>query len=114
MQMHTEVIGGSITKVSLSGKLDIAGAHAIDLRFNVVVGQNRAIVVDLSEVSFLASMGLRTLIMGAKTVASKGGRMLLLSPSEDVRKVLDDSGTSTLLPIYSDLNDAVAALGGRL
>ena len=113
MQLQTERIAGNVTIASLNGKLDIAGAMAIDIPFNVLVGQNRAIVVDLSGVSFIASMGLRTLIMGAKTVASKGGRMVLLSPTEDVKKVLDDSGTTTLLPVYADLDQAVAAVGGR-
>ena len=67
MHMHTEVaIGGTVTKLSLNGKLDIAGTQAIDLHFSVLVGQNGAIIVDLSQVTFIASMGLRTLILGAK------------------------------------------------
>ncbi len=110
MQMQTEDIGDGVTKASLNGRLDIAGAQTIDLAFNVMVGQKRAIVVDLSGVDFIASMGLRTLIMGAKAVASKGGRMVLLSPSTDVEKVLEDSGTTTILRVYRDLADAIAAV----
>ncbi len=113
MHLQTEQIAGNVTKATMNGRLDIAGAMAIDMHFNVLVGQKRAIVVDLSGVSFIASMGLRTLIMGAKTVASKGGRMVLLSPNEDVKKVLDDSGTSALLPVYTDLDAAIAAVGGQ-
>jgi anti-sigma B factor antagonist len=114
MKMQTDQIGGTVTKASLNGKLDIAGAHAIDLPFNVMVGSKRAIVVDLTDVTFIASMGLRTLIMGAKAVASKGGKMVLLSPTEDVAKVLEDSGTTTIIPIYNDLSEAVSAVGGQL
>lgn len=112
MQLQIEDIGGGVTKASLNGRLDIAGAQQIDLAFNVMVGSKRAIVVDLSKVDFIASMGLRTLIMGAKTVASKGGKMVLLAPSADVEKVLEDSGTTTILKIHADLADAVAAVGG--
>lgn len=114
MHMQTEAIGEMVTRVRLNGKLDIAGAQAIDLPFSVLVGQNRAIIVDLSGVTFIASMGLRTLIMGAKTVASKRGRIVLFSPTEDVKKVLDDSGTSAILPIYTDIDQAVAAVRGQL
>ncbi len=114
MKMQTEQVGNIVTKASLSGKLDIAGAHAIDLPFNVLVGSKRAIVIDLSEVTFIASMGLRTLIMGAKTVASKGGKLVLLSPNEHVEKVLEDSGTTTIIAIHHDLAAAVAAVGGQL
>ena len=113
MKMQTEQLG-TVTKASLNGKLDIAGAHAIDLPFNVLVGKSRAIVVDLSGVTFIASMGLRTLIMGAKAVASKGGKIVLLSPAEDVLKVLEDSGTTTIIAVHHDLAGAVAAVGGSL
>jgi len=114
MQLQTEEIAGVVTKISLTGRLDIAGAQAIDLRFSALTGAKRAIVVDLSAVSFIASMGLRTLIMGAKTVLAKSGRMVLLAPTADVEKVLADSGTSTILPIYKDLSAAVQAVGGTL
>jgi anti-anti-sigma factor len=113
MQMRVDDIGHDVTKASLDGKLDIAGAGAIDLAFNVLVGQKRAIVVDLSAVTFIASMGLRTLIMGAKTVASKGGRMVLLSPSADVEKVLEDSGVTALLAIHHSQDAAIAAVTPR-
>ncbi len=113
MQMQVEDIGNGATKASLNGRLDIAGAASIDLAFNVLVGRNRAIVVDLSGVTFLASMGLRTLIVGAKTVASKGGRIVLLAPSADVEKVLEDSGVTTLLAIHHDQAAAIAAVTGR-
>jgi len=110
--MQTDDIGGGVTKLSLNGKLDIAGAGAIDMPWSVMMGSRRAIVVDLSGTSFIASMGLRTLIMGAKTVASKGGKMVLLNPNADVAKVLEDSGTTSIVAIYSDLDAAVAAVAG--
>jgi len=110
MKMHTEDLPNGVTKVSLVGKLDIAGAHAIDLHFNVIAGSKRAVVVDVSQVSFMASMGLRTLVIGAKSVVSKKGRMVLLSPVADVEKVLVDSGIDSLIPIHHALDAAIAAV----
>jgi anti-anti-sigma factor len=112
MQMETEEIGGGVTKASLNGRLDIAGANAIDLRFSVLTGQKRAIVVDLAEVSFIASMGLRLLVVGAKTVASKGGRIALAAPQDGVARVLDESGIGALLGVHATLEEAVAAVAG--
>src|SRR5436305_1130268 len=60
--MEVEELSGGVTKVRLKGRLDIAGAAEIDLRFNALAGAQRAVIVDLSMVDFLASMGLRTLI----------------------------------------------------
>ena len=112
MELRIESLAGDVTKVNLIGRLDIAGAQKIDMQFSVLSGANRRLIVDLQEVSFLASMGIRTLIIGAKTVRSKGGRMVVLNPTADVEKVLVGSGTDTLVPILHDLPAAMAAVSG--
>ncbi len=110
MELTTETLAGDVTKVNLAGKLDIAGAQKIDLHFSVLVGSHRKLIVDLEQVSFLASMGIRTLIMGAKTVKSKGGRMSILRPTPDVERVLIACGADTLIPMTHNLEAALAAV----
>ena len=61
MNLATEEVTPGVTKINLTGRLDIAGTQAIDLDFNALVDSQRAIIVDLAEVAFIASMGLRTL-----------------------------------------------------
>ena len=75
-------------------------------------GQRR-IIVDLEAVSFLSSMGIRTIILGAKAVKSKGGRMVLLNPASDVEKTLIVSGIDTVVPILHELPSALAAVAGE-
>jgi len=110
MEMTIETIADGITKVNLTGRFDILAAQQIDLQFNVVAGSHRKVIVDLEQVPFLASMGIRTLLIGAKTVKLKGGRMALLKPSLDVEKVLIASGTDTIVPILHDLDSAITAV----
>ncbi|MGO8921244.1 MAG: STAS domain-containing protein [Stellaceae bacterium] len=110
MEIIVEELDGGVTWVSLAGRLDIAGSTAIDLRFNTVSGSRQAIVVDLSAVSFIASMGMRTLVSGAKAARSKGGRMVLLFPDTNVEKALKIARIDTLIPIYHDSDEAVAAV----
>ncbi|HTU78226.1 MAG TPA: STAS domain-containing protein [Solirubrobacteraceae bacterium] len=112
MEMKIETLADDITKVNLEGRLDILGAQQIDLHFNVIVASQRKVIVDLEQVLFLASMGIRTLIIGAKTVKLKGGRMVLLRPSADVHKVLTAMGTDTVIPIVHDLEAAISAVSG--
>jgi anti-sigma B factor antagonist len=112
MEMKIETLADDITKVNLEGRLDILGAQQIDLHFNVIVASQRKVIVDLEQVLFLASMGIRTLIIGAKTVKLKGGRMVLLRPSADVHKVLTAMGTDTVIPIVHDLETAISAVSG--
>ncbi len=110
MAISTEELDGGITKVNLDGSLDIAGAAAIDLRMNVIAGSAKAVIVDLEKVTFIGSMGLRSLIAPARAILSKGGKIVILKPTELVHKVLTTSGIDTMIPVYHDLDSAVAAV----
>ena len=110
MVMTTEELPGGITKVILEGSLDIAGSAAIDLKMNLVAGSSKKVMVDLEKVSFIGSMGLRTLILPARAVTSKGGKMVLLGPSRLVTDILRTSGLDTVVPIFHDYETALDAL----
>ena len=110
MQMELDEVAPGVTKATLTGRLDVTGSNEIDLRFNALTGSQRALIVDLSRVDFIASMGLRLLIVGARTVVRKGGRMVLLAPPIAVESVLISSGTDNVVPIWRTLEDAIRAV----
>ena len=66
MAFSTEELAGGVTKVVLDGRLDIEGAAAVDLKMNVIAGSEKAVLIDLQNVSFLGSMGLRALVAPAR------------------------------------------------
>ena len=110
MDMTVEQLDGGAVKAILTGRLDIAGAADIDMRFSVLAGANRAVIVDMAGVPFLASIGIRTLLIGAKSVQRRGGKMVLLRPTPEVEKVLWVSGVADLMPIFHTDPEAVAAV----
>jgi len=110
MDMQVEDLADGVTNVALRGRLDTVGAGAIDLKFNAVAGSKRAIVVDMAGVSFLASLGIRVLVLGAKAVRNKGGKLVLLSPDENAYAVLKTSGIDEIIPILFDRAEAIAAV----
>jgi anti-sigma B factor antagonist len=110
MEMEVKEADDGIAFVILRGRLDTVGANAIDLKFNAIAGARRAVVVDLSQVDFLASLGIRVLVLGARVVKGKGGKLVILSPSEGVRSVLSAARADTLIPILPDRAAAVAAV----
>lgn len=110
MDMDVEEIDGGVTNVVLRGRLDTAGAGAIDLRFNVIAGSKRAVIVDLSKVDFMASLGIRLLVMGAKTITRKGGKLVVLASDKNVLAVLKTAGIDQLMPIVFDRSAAIAAV----
>ena len=114
MEMHVEEPDGDINRVRLVGRMDYAGATEIDARFMELAGREKFLLVDLSQVNFLASMGIRTLIMAAKSLNQRGGKMILFSPEMMVAKVLKTSGTDILIPVYYDHLLARMALQPRV
>ena len=105
MKMAVEPVVPGVVKIVLDGRLDITCASDIDLQF----GSHRGVVVDLASVSFLASIGIRTLLLGAKAVQRRGGHFILLNPVDEVERVLDVMGMTDLMPIYRDNDAALAA-----
>jgi len=102
MNLEVAELENGITKVTLSGRLDIEGALKIDSEFNAVAQEKKKVVVDLSDVTFIASLGIRTLIIGAKAAANNGGKIVLLDPQPNVEKVLRTSRVDTVIPIAHD------------
>jgi anti-sigma B factor antagonist len=109
MKMAVEPVLPGVVKVILDGRLDITGAGIIDLQFSAIAGSHRGVVVDLASVSFLASIGIRTLLLGAKAVQRRGGCFILLNPVDEVERVLEVMGVTELMPIYRDSAAALAA-----
>lgn len=110
MQMATEELAGGVTKVVLDGRMDIAGAEAVDLKMNVIAGSKKLVLIDMQKVSFLGSMGLRSIFTVARTVKGRGGKIVLFGPDELVEKVLKTSGVDALVPIHHEFLSAITAL----
>jgi anti-sigma B factor antagonist len=109
MQMWEEELSGGVLKVVLVGSLDIPGAAKVDLPLNVVAGSRDRLAIDISGVKFLSSMGVRTLVMVARAIGNRGGKVVLIGPSEGIREVLSLTGVDTIMPIFSDDAEARTA-----
>ena len=70
MDMQVTSISQDLAKVVLTGRLDSTGSAKIDLPFSAVAGAHRNVLVDMSAVTFVASIGIRTLILGAKPISA--------------------------------------------
>ena len=111
MQIDSERLDREILRINLSGRLDVAGVKEIEGQFTALTAApSKAVIVDLSKVAFLASIGIRVLLVNAKELGSRGGRMALLSPDATVTKVLELSGIDRTIGVFRDLETACAAV----
>ena len=113
MELEIKNQSEQITHLALRGRLDTAGVGEVDLRFTALtVPRAKPLLLDMSEVTYIASLGLRMLLTVAKALDHRGVKMVLLSPQPAVRKVLSLSGFDQLIPVRDDEGTAVAFLAG--
>ena len=113
MDITEEQLPDAVFKINLAGRMDIEGVGQIETRLAGMTASPRmAIIVDMSGVPYMSSIGIRALLMNAKAVGKRGGRFALLKPEDNVRKVLVTSGIDRIISICDDLGDAVAKVKG--
>lgn len=102
MKMDQQDIDGGIHKVTLDGSLDIDGASAVELPFNALAETHKKVIVDMTKVDFLASIGIRVLVKAAKTIGGRGGRLAVYNASEAARNVLASTGVDSIVFVVDD------------
>jgi anti-anti-sigma factor len=109
MEIRSVLLDNGTKLIQLEGDLDLQGTAQVELKFTGYAASEKAgVVVDLSQVFFLASIGIRLLISSAKALNNRGGKMALLNPSPQVAKVLTLSQLETILPVFTSLEEASA------
>jgi len=98
--------------ITLSGQLDILGTEEIAREFTALsTTAKRCVIVDLSELKSLASIGIRALISNGKAFQKLGGRMaLVVGDNAIVTKALETTGISVLLRMFRTLSEAEYSL----
>jgi anti-anti-sigma factor len=101
--------------IKLAGRLDTTRVGEIETGFYAEIGavKDKAdiAVIDLSEVDFLSSLGIRLLVTAGKTFSQRQLRFGLVAPkSADVREALDISGITGLFRFFDSEEDARASL----
>lgn len=112
MELQTIRADDSATHVALIGRLDLAGVQQIEMKFTTLLAaRGKPAVVDLSQTSYLASLGLRVLLTTARAVSGKGNKLVLLNPSPEVLQVLQLAKIDAIIPVETDLTRALTLAG---
>jgi anti-anti-sigma factor len=99
-----------VSVVKVAGQLDAATAPDLEAALKQLIDRQRHnIVLDLKEVTFMSSIGLRAIILTYKSVKSAGGDVRLASPSPAVEMVLKTLGLTPMFSIYSSSQEAIAS-----
>ena len=107
---HTD-IGGDLRKIVISGRLDLPGAESVAGELETLAAApKKGVVVDVSGLKFLASLGIRALLKSAKAVEARGGRMVLVvGDNAQVVMSLEATGVADVLPMFKGDDEAARA-----
>jgi len=112
MPMETRHKDG-VTIVDLSGRLDSAVSNDVTEQLTALVDSGHSkLIMNMKELAYLSSAGLRSLLVAAKLAKSANGEMRLCEPNGRVAKVLNEAGFDFLIKIDSDEAQSIAALRG--
>ncbi len=108
MQIDKTDLGESVTRLKLAGRLDINGSAMAEIPLSLAAKNCRRLVIDMSEVSYVASLGVRHLVMAAKALDRGGGKLILFSVTEPVAEILTTMGITDIIPLAASESAALA------
>jgi len=111
MQINVVRLDDELTHLALVGKMDLAGVHAIDLKFHgYTAARRRPTLVDLSGLELITSLGMGVFISCAKSMQRFGARMVLLNPQPVVAEAMKSVGLGEVIPIVRSQDEAMRIL----
>jgi len=97
----------NVLTLTLKGRLDADGTDKLaGLLAGYIDRGERRLVLDLSQVDYIGSVGLRALMLAAKRLAPLEGRMVLCAPQAPIRHLLDVAGFTSMFSIVANRDEA--------
>ena len=109
-RVNTAQVDGVVV-VTLDGRLDVTGSQVAHDALVAALPAGGRLVIDMTACDYVASSGLRVLLIVAKQSAASGCTTVLCGVQEHVRDVIEMTGFENLLAIHPDQDAALAALG---
>lgn len=107
--------GASVVSLRNTPVLDTEAVQALgrDLYALVDVEKKTRLVLDLTEVRFIASQGLGVLLTLRRKADKAGAKLVLAGVQAELLRVLHITGLDKLLPVFGTVGEAVLAFGAR-
>jgi anti-anti-sigma factor len=113
MRYEITPLPAGATRVALSGRADAAAVDVIEAGLSAQLrGTEGHVVVDLADVPFMGSLGIRMLISMARLIARRGARIAMTGVQPQVLEVFETMALLDLIPHARDQDAAMAMLAG--
>ena len=102
-------LNGNVTVVTVSGRVDSVTAAKLDAELTKIVLENQKIVLDLKDVVYMSSAGVRAIVRALQTAKKSAGGVKLANIREQLVQVLKTVGMMEMLQSYSSVDEAVTS-----
>lgn len=97
---------GDVVVVKIGGEMDAHTAPQLDKTLKEAMTQGMKIILDTSQMSYVATAALGVLMANHNTLKSKGGKIVIFGMQEKIKKVFDTMGFSKVFPVVSSFDEA--------
>ena len=108
----TSKIDGDLSVMQLVGRIDAATTASLDHAVTAAIGGGiRHLILDMGQVGYVSSAGLRSILLAAKNSKAAGGGVAVCGLQPSVAEVFNVSGFGKIIPIAADDAEARQKLG---
>ena len=100
----------NVTIVTLSGELQRQTAPGIQEKILPLIGPDCKILLDLSNVSYMSSAGLRLLLLFYRQIEGQHGHVVLTGLQEMVQDTMSITGFLEFFTAYDTIEEGITAL----
>lgn len=101
----------NLTVIRVAGRLDsVTCSELEDKTLRTIGAGQHNLILDLSEVPFISSAGLRVILVATKKVHGQG-KLVLCGLKAQVREIIEMAGFHNIIKVYDDLEGAKAVFG---
>lgn len=110
MEMEFSDVGG-VTRAVLAGRMDSLSVGEVETRFiSHIVPREQSAIVDMTGVSFIASLGIRMLLGTARALDRYGAKLVLFGAEGDVMDIIETTALTEIIPVVGTEAEAVATV----
>jgi len=93
------------------GRLDSDTSPELARQAQELIGRGgRRLLLDLKDLYYISSAGLRAVLAAARDMTAAGGRLAISSPNDEVTEVFDISGFVSVVDLHRSSESAAARL----
>lgn len=109
MNIETKIDGDDVI-AAIRGEIDGKSAPQVQTELLAALQNGNRLLIDMQEVSFLSSAGLRMLLLLYRQVATRKGKVVLVGVSEEIRDTMAMTGFINFFTLAANREAGIAAL----